>query len=278
MFIGLSTFLIALLLALISSASFWRIVYWWDFYRPIVMFFVFYIAMLAFWWIFIDVYGRIVQKKKNLTDTEYKLARFLLTDGIHFINNHALIRVKVMGRSRLPKNGQRFLYVCNHKSNFDPMITYVTLKEYNLPFITKPENYKIPLGGRLLQAVDFLAIQRDDPLKSLDTINKAVELIKTNKCSIGVYPEGTRVAGEEFGPFHEGVFSIALKAKCPLVIGTIKNSDKIKKNFPFKTSDVHLDIVKTIYPEDFEDMTPKALSDMAKEIMEANLARYKRHE
>ena len=278
MFIGLSTFLLALLLAIISAFTFWCVINPWDFYRPIIMFIVFYIALLVTWLIVIEIIGAILNKKKHISKNDYRIAKFLLAEGIQCINNHALIRVKFVGRSRLPKNGQRFLYVSNHKSNFDPMIAYVLLKEYNVPFITKPENFKIPFGGKLMRIVDFQAIQRDDPLKSLDTINNCISLIKQDKCSIGVYPEGTRIHSNELGDFHEGVFSIALKAKCPIVISTVRNTEKIHKNFPKRFSYVNFDIVRTIYPEDFSDMTAKALSDMCKEIMNANLERYKRHE
>ena len=182
--------------------------------------------------------------------------------------------MKVSGRSRLPKNGMKFLYVSNHKSNFDPMISYVILKEYNVPFITKMSNFKIPLGGRLMTVVGFTGINREDPLQSLEVMNKCAAFIKEDKGSIGVYPEGTRIKEKGLANFHEGVFSIALKAKCPIVVSTIRNSENIHKNFPFKTSYVNLDIVRTIYPEDYDGLNAKQISDLAKEIMEANLRRY----
>ena len=50
------------------------------------------------------------------------------------------IRLEVSGLEKLPTEG-RFLLVCNHRSNFDPILTWQILKKQNLAFVSKPENF-----------------------------------------------------------------------------------------------------------------------------------------
>ena len=52
------------------------------------------------------------------------------------------IHIHVDGMEKLPKDG-RFLLVCNHRSNFDPILTWQVMKERNLAFVSKAENFQI---------------------------------------------------------------------------------------------------------------------------------------
>lgn len=96
---------------------------------------------------------------------------------------------------KLPKN-ERFLLVCNHRSKFDPILTWYVLRDYNLAFISKPENFR---------RCCFMAIDRENPRNALKTIHQAAELIKQNEVSVAVYPEGTRSKTCELLPFHNGI-------------------------------------------------------------------------
>ena len=75
------------------------------------------------------------------------------------------------------------------------------------------------------------------------------------------------------GDFHEGVFNIAIKAKCPVVVVTFKNTENIHKNFPKRSTKVKMKIVSTIPYEYFQDKTAKQLSDEVHEIMLRDLSR-----
>lgn len=269
MFIELFTLLCGIGLALAGSLGFWPVQSGLDFYIPIVLFFAGYLGGIVITWIFIDVSGRFLALNKEPKKIS-KFARFLLTNGMRYIDNHALCRVTINGKNKLPKN-ERFLFVQNHTSRFDPMVVNAYLPKYDIAFITKPGNYKIPLAKRLMPRLFYQAINREDRIQSLGVMKNSIDLISNNVTSIGVYPEGTRHADSVLGEFHEGVFNICLKAKCPLVVCTIKNANKIQKNFPFKITNVILDIVDVIPYEAMEEKTAKTLSDEVHELMEKNL-------
>ena len=271
---------LALANAIVAPLTYWKINEWWDFYIPIVIFIGTYIVALLLVMLFLFIMG-VILKYAHKAMPNNKLivhrARFFLKNGLTLINFHSNVKVKTKGLAKLPKN-ERFLLVCNHRSNYDPMISIVELMRYEVDFITKPSNMHVPIGGNYLQTLNFLPIDRNDPMQSLQVMNKAIELIENDVCSIGVYPEGTRGHTEKMLPFHEGVFSIALKAQCPIVIATVKNTDQIKKNAPFKRTKVFHDIVTVLPYEELEGKTAKAVSDLVRDIMENNLRRYELHE
>ena len=87
------------------------------------------------------------------------------------------IHIHVDGMEKLPKDGQ-FLLVCNHRSNFDPILTWQAMKERNLAFVSKAENFQIPIFGRIIRRCCFMAIDRENPRNALLTIEKAAKLIE----------------------------------------------------------------------------------------------------
>lgn len=127
------------------------------------------------------------------------------------------IHVTINGKEKLPQN-TRFLLVSNHRSNFDPIVTWYALREQKIAFVSKPENFRIPIFGRIIRKCCFLPIDREDARKAMGTINSAAELLESNEVSVGIYPEGTRSRADALLPFHNGVFKIAKKANAPIVV------------------------------------------------------------
>lgn len=175
--------------------------------------------------------------------------RFLLYSSTAIALKLIRVRPHCTGQELLPTDG-RFLLVCNHRSNYDPIVTWHVLRRQKLAFISKADNFKIPIWGRLIRKCCFMAIDRENPRAALSTIQNAASLLKADECSVAVYPEGTRSKSLELLPFHSGVFKIAQKAHVPIVVMTIQGTESIYKNIPFHHSDVHMHIVRIISAED----------------------------
>lgn len=175
--------------------------------------------------------------------------RFLLNSATAVAFVATRLKVHTSGMEHLPKEG-RFLLVCNHRSKFDPIITWYILRKYDLAFISKAENFNVPIFGRFIRKCCFMAIDRENPKKAMETIQRAAKLIERDEVSIGVYPEGTRSKTTELLPFHNGVFKIAQKAKVPIVIVAIQGTEKIKSNYPLHRSHIQLSILETL-PTDY---------------------------
>ena len=266
MFVSIVCIVCALALSITSAFTFLPVQAGYDFWKPIVMFIAGYFAGVAFSWIFVDISGRLISSYKKKYDRPSNFARFLLTNGMQYIDFHANIRLKKIGLEKIPN--EPFLLVCNHKSKFDPMITAAVFHNKHLAFITKQDNMKIPLAARLMWRNCYMPVDRSDKLQSLEQFKRAAELISSGASSVGVYPEGSRQeAGVVLAEFHNGVFNIATKTGCPIVILTMKGTSKIHKNFPFKRSKVEMKCVQVLYQDDYKEMNSTELSNYVHDIM-----------
>lgn len=197
------------------------------------------------YWLFLWLSSRMIPKDK-VYDRPSRIYAALLNSGYRFLYEAAGARVHVTGRERLPEDG-RFVLVSNHLSNFDNMIQSVCLRPVRLAFISKPENFKIPIGGRMIRRGCYLPIDRNDARSSALTLKRASELLKTGAVdAIGVYPEGHRGQGYDLQPMHAACMNVASWANVPIVVCTIAGTEKIHRNFPFRRTDVFFDILGTV--------------------------------
>lgn len=226
------------------------------------------IGLLAFLFLFIGVCSLFADRNK-VYDKESGFFRFLLTYSTAIASVLIRIRLRVTGREKLPEG--RFLLVSNHRSKFDPILTWLAFGKYHIAFISKPENFKVPIYGRIIRKCCFMAIDRENPREALKTINQAAKLMKNDEVSVGVYPEGTRNYGEGLLPFHNAVFKAAVKAEVPIVVMTIKGADKIQNNYPLHSSKVEIDVLETIEAERVKKMKTSQIGEYVSKIMIKNL-------
>lgn len=236
----------------------------YHYFAPFLLLIAGYLVGMIIMWCVLSAFTLVVSKKKKYVKP-MKWANFWLTEAISYIDIHSGARMKITYKEPLPN--ERYLLVCNHLSKFDPMLLTKVYGHKGLSFISKPTNFKIPIGGRFMRGACYLSIDRFDKLQSLTVMNDAAELIKNNYTSVGVFPEGTRSLDGSLGQFHEGVFQIAKKANCPIVIATISGTENIHRNFPFKPTKVNLIIHKVLYPNEHNVMIAKQISDYARNIM-----------
>ena len=179
------------------------------------------------------------------------------------------IKICVTGKEKLGGLTGKFLLVGNHRSNYDPFMTVVGLKIKDIAFISKPENFKVPLFGKISRKCGYFAIDRENPKNALKAINRAADLIKNGVTSVGVYPEGTRSKTGELLPFHDGVFKIASKAACPIVVVAIRGTEKVHKNYPWHRTTVYIDVLEVIDAERVKALTSHEISDTVRESLAA---------
>lgn len=159
-----------------------------------------------------------------------------------------LLRVKihVSGMEKMPEE-DRPLFVCNHRSNYDPIITWCVFDHWKPAFVSKEENFHIPIFGRIIRRCCFTSIDRVNPRCAMKTINRMAALLRREEISVAVYPEGTRSKTGELLDFHNGMFKIAQKAGKPIVVLAIAGTEQIAKNFcRLRASHVYLDVLEVI--------------------------------
>ena len=216
--------------------------------------------------IFTIICSLFINKKKEYTD-ESRFYRFLLETTTAIAVFFGRIHLHVTGLEKVPED-RKFLFVQNHRSNFDPRLSWLVFKKSKLIFITKPKNFTRPVFGAIIWRLRFIGIDRDNSRNALKAILKAADYIKKGDTSVGLYPEGTRNRGEDaMLPFRHGSLKIAQMAKCPIVVTTMMGSANIAKNFPWRATDVYVDVLDVIEPETFENMATVDLGEHIRDMM-----------
>lgn len=169
--------------------------------------------------------------------------------------------ITIIGHENVPKD-QAVLYIGNHRSFFDILLTYVHCPDLT-GYVAKKEMAPIPLLSIWMRYLHCLFLDRKDIKEGMKTILTAIEKVK-NGISICIFPEGTRNKGDdelELLPFHEGSFKIATKSGCPIIPMAISNSAEIFENhFPkIKPCKMVVEYGKPIYPEQLSKEDKKRL-------------------
>ncbi len=234
------------------------------------MLFAWIIIWEVIYWVILFLWSLTVNKQKEVTKPS-KFYRWIFVESVRIALFYLNVHVHVEGKEKLPKPGTRFLVVANHLSNYDPMSVMYALRQHMLVFVSKPENFNIPLTGAIMHKTGFMAIDRDSVKNAIVTINKAAEYIKNDLSSVFIFPEGTRNRTEQpLLEFKNGAFKIATKAECPVVIIAISGTEFVKKRIP-RRSDVYIRIVDVVPADKVAELKTAGLSEHAYKLIYDNI-------
>ena len=205
-------------------------------------------------------------------DKGEKLFRFLLKVSLPVIVTAALVKIDKKGFDKEIPQNTRMLFVCNHQHDFDPIILFRCFPDVEIGFIGKKEIYETrPIVARAMHRLRSLPIDRENDREAAKTIINAIKIIKEDKCSIALFPEGYVSQSCELLPFRNGSLKIALKSKVPVVVCAINNTRELPKRIFRRRSRVEFRLLDVIYPEQFEGMNTMELGDIIHSQMEEAL-------
>ena len=188
-------------------------------------------------------------------------------------------KVTVIGEENVPED-QAVLYVCNHRSYFDIIITYSRCKRLT-GYVSKDTMLKVPLLNIWMKRLYCLFLNRTDMKEGLKTILTGIDQMK-NGISMCIFPEGTRNKAKdqtEMLPFKAGSFKMAEKSGAPIVPMAITNSaDLLENHFPYiRKTHVILQYGKPIYPKELSKEDKKRLSALVQEEVRSMLIENQKH-
>ena len=163
--------------------------------------------------------------------------------------------VRLIGDSLAGIPEGQALYVCNHRSNYDPVVLEWLLKRRKNTFVTKPENFGIFVVGQIARRNCCIPINRKNPRMALEAIAASADLINKGEYSVTVFPEGTRSREGKILEFHNAVFRIAKMAGVPVAAFYLDGTQKIKGNMPWKRTDVKVTVADVISAEELKTMS-----------------------
>ncbi len=184
-------------------------------------------------------------------------------------------KVIVRGEENVPKD-EPVLYIGNHRSYFDIVITYIRVPRLT-GYIAKKEMLRWPLLVNWMRNLHCLFLDRKDVKQGLKVILTAIDKVKEG-ISICIFPEGTRNrTNHTFMEFHEGSFKIAAKTGCAVVPMTIYNSAAIfEDHIPWiKKAEVILEYEKPFYIKDLPKEDQKRVGMYTQNLIKENYFRLK---
>jgi len=184
------------------------------------------------------------------------------------------IKLTVIGRENIPTD-QAVLYIGNHKSIFDVVVTYGIIPNLT-GFVSKISMKKAFPISFWMNRTHCLFMDRDDLKQSLQVILTAIEKIK-NGVSIFIYPEGTRNKTEDLLlPFHAGSFKPAERTKCTVIpVAVSYDKPVFEEHIPFlKRTHVILEFGAPIATKEYERAEFKALPKQTENVISEMLIKH----
>lgn len=173
------------------------------------------------------------------------------------------VEIVTEGIELLP--AKQMLYIANHKSILDPMVMFNALYEAGklgaTTFICKYELSKHWYTRSVIQLIDGIFLQRDNGRSIYECYLKENEYLKKGH-SIIVYPEGTRVPGDEFKEFKPATLKVAFENFVAIAPIVLYGNDKKRKFGNKKT--VYISALKPIQPNNFINIKQEQLMESLK--------------
>lgn len=179
-------------------------------------------------WPSIIYYGRMVIHLRR----ESALARRGLYDnerwtraslGVVDIVESAGGRVSISGLKDLFEHRGPLVYIGNHMSLVETFILPAILLTFNdVTFVIKKELLQHPLARDIMQAVDLIAISRQNPRQDLKTVLSDGQQRLAAGCSVVIFPQATRSPVFDPHSFNSLGVKLAQRAGVPVVPIAIK--------------------------------------------------------
>ena len=264
-FLGISC-LVALLICWGTGAF---VTLGWLWLLPVSFVGSFLVLLIAFF-VMVVIMSVLVDMEKSY-ETDAPFYRWTIHQAAKILIPLLRIRIHNQGLEKAPKDG-RFLLVSNHLYDIDPVVLMLAFPKSTLAFISKRENDEKFIIGPFLRKIMCQPINRENDREALKTILKCIDLIKKDRTSVGVFPEGYVSPDRRLHSFRHGVFKIALRAKVPVVVCTLRNTYKVIENAKKgKPTDVEMHLVDVIPAEKLQDMTTVELGNMVYDLMARDL-------
>jgi 1-acyl-sn-glycerol-3-phosphate acyltransferase len=133
--------------------------------------------------------------------------------GIMFFVRAVGIRVRIVGRERIPKTA--CLFVANHTSSADAPAVVGAIPR-RVAILLKESLFRWPIAGQAFALAGFIPVNRREHDSAIASVEKATASLRAGQ-SFLIYPEGTRSPDGRLQEFKKGAAVMAIKAGVPIV-------------------------------------------------------------
>ena len=235
-----------------------------------VLFVPFWLGLLVLAVLFLCILCALVDQDKPREEDSpfYRAVAYVYIEALITL---ARLKVEASGLEKTPREG-RFLLVCNHQNEADPGILLHYFKKSQLAFISKQENRNMFVVGPFMHMLLCQLVNRENDREALKTILTCIRILKEDKASVGVFPEGGIKEKDKLNPFRPGVFKMAQKANVPIVVCTLKGTSEVFRNLArLRPTHIRLHLVDVIPAEALKGRTTVDIAQQVYDMMLADL-------
>jgi len=168
-----------------------------------------------------------------------------------------------------------YVVVSNHLSIADiPLISHLP---WEMKWVGKEELFSLPFAGWMMRLAGDLSLDRGDARSGARMILKALRVLE-RKCSVMIFPEGTRSPDGKLGRFNEGAFLLAIRARVPVLPLVIDGSHDCipKKSWRFgPPSRIRLEVLPPVATTGMTSGDARSLTETVRSQIAATLATWR---
>jgi 1-acyl-sn-glycerol-3-phosphate acyltransferase len=122
-------------------------------------------------------------------------------------------RVRIEGREKIRRD-EAYVMVANHQSLLDILVLFRLFVHFK--WVSKIENFRIPLIGWNMRHNGYIALRRGDRSSVVQMLTRCRETLAAGS-SVMIFPEGTRSPDGRLRAFKPGAFVLAKTTGRPIL-------------------------------------------------------------
>lgn len=191
-------------------------------------------------------------------DVGEKFCRFMLW---------LLYRFHIEGEERVPASGAT-LFVCNHQSFLDPVISGCPIVDRQLTAIARESLFRFPPLAWLMRSYGAIAIKDDGG--DAGAMKAALQELAAGRCVL-IYPEGSRSDDGSIAEFKRGAGLLIRRAKATVVPMALEGATDVwppSRRLPSLRGRLGVKVGEPIAPDDLlKDGAEAALDRVRGEVI-----------
>lgn len=175
-------------------------------------------------------------------------------------------RIQIEGREKAQRK-VAYVIISNHQSVLDILI--MNCLRYRFRWISKIENYRIPIIGWYMRMAKYIVVDRGNKESKYEMLNKSAESLRQG-ISIMIFPEGTRSKSRQIQPFKLGAFQLALMTDKPILPVILDGTGDVlpKHGIIFNNKiTLKIKVLNPVHPGSFGTGDPEELAGKFKTLM-----------
>jgi 1-acyl-sn-glycerol-3-phosphate acyltransferase len=167
---------------------------------------------------------------------------------------------------------RQVIYVSNHTSVLDIFLG-IWISPAGTVGVAKKEVVWYPFFGQLYWLSGHLRIDRGDRGRALAAMDELASIVRRNRLSIWIWPEGTRSRTGRLLPFKKGIYHLALETGLPVQPVVVRGAQRAwgKGGMRIEPTTIEVEVLEPIDTSSWKDRPIEACLEEVHDVFLAAL-------